>query len=87
MIYFLIRAIDAITKLIVLLVIASVVLSYFVSPYHQVRQTLDRLVEPMLMPIRSVLPLVGNLDFSPLVFILLVQFLSSALMNFLLVLI
>ena len=82
----LVRIIDATVQLLVLLVIASTVLSYFMSPYHQVRQMLDRIVEPMLLPIRRVVPLIGNLDFSPLVFILLIQFLSSALRSFLITL-
>lgn len=86
MIIFLINLINIVEQLLILLIIVSVVLSYFMSPYHQVRQMLDRIVEPMLLPIRRVVPLIGSLDFSPLVFILLIQFLSSALRSFLITL-
>jgi len=85
-IYYLVRIIGAVTQLLVLLVIASVILSYFLDPYHPVRQTLDRIVEPMLMPIRRVVPLIGMFDFSPLILIILIQILSSALVNFLIAL-
>lgn len=58
-------------------VIASVLLSYFLDPYHPIRQALDRIVDPFLTPIRRVMPTsMGGLDFSPMVLILLVWFLS-----------
>ncbi len=44
-----------------------------------VGDVLYRLTEPALRPIRSVLPMFGNLDFSPLVLILII----SALQEFL----
>jgi YggT family protein len=56
------------------------------DPYHPIRRTLDNLVEPMLAPIRRVVPLIGMFDFSPLVLIILVQILSSALIRFLIAL-
>ena len=82
-IVYLVRLISITEQVLVLLVIASAVLSYFMSPYHQVRQTIDRIVEPMLAPIRRVVPLVGMLDFSPLVLIILIQILSTVLINLL----
>lgn len=66
-----------------LLIIVSIVLSYFMSPYHAVRQAVDSVVEPMLMPIRRIVPLVGMFDFSPLILIVLVQVLAGALTNLL----
>lgn len=66
--------ISAISQILVLLVFASVILSYFMDPYHPIRRGVDNIVEPMLAPIRRIVPLVGMLDFSPLVLILLIQF-------------
>jgi YggT family protein len=77
------RLINILANLIVLLVIVEVALSYFLSPYHPVRHALERIVEPMLAPIRRVVPLVGMLDLSPLVLIILVEIVSYALINFL----
>ena len=79
----LIQLINIISQFIVLLVIVKVILSYFMDPYHPVRRTLDNLVEPMLAPIRRVVPLIGMFDFSPLILILLVQLLSSVLISLL----
>ncbi len=81
---FAVRLINVLSQLITLLVIAKVVLSYFMDPYHPVRQAIDRVVDPMLNPIRRVIPSVGMLDFSPFVLIILVQIVASVLTRFLL---
>ena len=62
-----------------ILLIAYVVLAYFMDPYHPVRLTVDRIVTPILNPIRRVLPRTGMLDLSPLVAIILVQVLEYVL--------
>ncbi len=75
----LIQLIGAIQLILVLMVIVSVILSYFMDPYHPVRRFLDSIVEPMLAPIRRIVPLVGMLDFSPLILIVLIQLLGNLL--------
>ncbi len=82
----LVRIINILSQFIVLVVIAKVILSYFMDPYHPIRRTLDNLVEPMLAPIRRVVPLIGMFDFSPLILLILVQILSSVLIRFLITL-
>ena len=67
-----------------LLLIAYVVLSYFMDPYHPIRSTVDRMVNPILNPIRRVLPRTGMMDFSPLAAIILVQVLEFLLRSLLL---
>ena len=71
--------INWIIQLITLLVIMQVILSYFMSPFHPVRQFIDRIVEPMLRPIRRLLPQTGMIDFSPLVLIILLQVINGVL--------
>jgi YggT family protein len=78
---FLISFVRLLMQIVTLLVIAKVILSYFMSPYHPVREAIDRLVEPMLAPIRRFVPPLGMLDFTPFVFIILVQVLGSLLIN------
>ena len=73
MIVYLVNLINIVVSLITLLVIIKVFLSYFMSPYHPVRMNIDRVVEPMLRPIQRIIPMVGMLDLSPIVFIILVQ--------------
>jgi YggT family protein len=77
------RLINVLANLVVLLIIVEVALSYFLNPYHPVRHALERIVEPMLAPIRRVVPLVGMIDFSPLILIILVFVVSNALIIFL----
>ncbi len=74
-----IQLITVIAQLITLLVIVQVALSYFMSPFHPVRQAIDNLVEPLLAPIRRLLPQTGMLDFSPLILIILVQIVARLL--------
>jgi len=70
---FLITLIITASRIILVLVIAHVILSYFMSPYHPLRQMVDRLVAPLLDPIRRIMPQTGMLDFSPFVLIILVR--------------
>ena len=83
MIDILIIIISALRQILVLLVIVSVILSYFIDPYHPIRRGVDRLVEPMLMPIRRVVPLIGMIDISPLILILLIQLIGNLLIRLL----
>ena len=84
MILNLITIINIVSQLLVLLVFISVILSYFMDPYHPIRRGVDNIVGPMLAPIRRVVPTVGMLDFSPLVLILLIQLIKSLLVSLLL---
>lgn len=84
MITYLLNIINIIVQIITLLVIIKVFLSYFMSPYHPLRLNLDRIVEPMLRPIRSVIPSMGMLDLSPLILIVIMQILGRVISSILL---
>jgi len=73
--------INLVANLLIILVIVDSVLSFILSPYHPFRATVDRIVNPLVAPIRHVVPLVGMLDLSPLIFIILVEILSSVLVR------
>ena len=79
----LIQIISFISQALILLVIISVILSYVMDRFHPVRRWVDSVVEPMLMPIRRVVPLVGMLDFSPLILIILIQLISNLIIRLL----
>jgi len=79
----LITIVNLLSQLLTLLVLAQALMSYFVSPYHPVRQTLDRLLEPVYAPIRRLIPPMGMLDLSPMVLIILVQIVSRLLVGLL----
>ena len=76
---FLIQLIYFISEALIILIIISVILSYVMDPYHPVRRWVDSIVQPLLTPIRRVVPPVAGLDFSPLVLIILIQLLANLL--------
>jgi YggT family protein len=58
-------------------IIARSILSLLrVSPYHPVMNFLIRITEPLLAPIRQVIPPIGPMDISPLVALLIIWFLE-----------
>jgi YggT family protein len=73
---------DNLIGLVVLVVIVNAIISWLVAfdvinlrnpgMYRFVR-TLDAITEPMLRPIRRVLPSLGGLDLSPIILLLLLQ--------------
>jgi len=75
--------INALSQALVLIVFLSAILSFFMDPYHPVRRGVDNLVQPLLDPIRRIIPPVGGLDFSPLVLILLIQFIARIIIGLL----
>ena len=55
----LITAISKFLELLSMIVFVDVILSYFLPPYNTIRVFLDRIVEPLLSPIRRVITLHG----------------------------
>lgn len=67
-----------------LAIIFRALLSWFnLDPRSPLVQTLNAITDPILEPIRNVMPRLGMLDLSPLVAVLLLQFVSQALQTFL----
>lgn len=72
------------------IILAMVIMSWLVAfgivnrsnPYvRQIGQALDRLTEPLLRPIRRVLPDLGGIDISPIVLLIGLQFLGILVDN------
>lgn len=80
---FLTQLIGIIAQVFTILIIIQVILSYFLDPYHRVRLTIDRMIEPFLAPIRQILPQTGGIDFSPLVLLIIVYLVSQLLISLL----
>ena len=86
MINILVDLVHFLARLAFVLVLVNVFLSYFMAPHHPIRRNIERIVEPFLLPIRKVLPPSANIDFSPIVLILLIQlveYLLVLLLNYL----
>jgi YggT family protein len=66
-----------------LVVFVDVLLAFVLNPFHPLRRALDSVVEPMLAPIRRIVPAAGGLDFSPAILIILIQILGRVLVTLL----
>jgi len=75
--------IDLLAQILILLVFVAVILSFFMAPYHPVRMAIDRIIDPLLAPIRRVVPSVGMIDFSPLILMILIQLVDWVLTSIL----
>jgi len=62
-----------------LVVFVDVLLSFVLNPFHPLRRALDSFVDPMLAPIRRVVPPAGGLDFSPAILLIVLQILGRVL--------
>jgi YggT family protein len=66
-----------------LVIFVDVLLSFLLSPFHPLRRALDSFVDPMLAPIRRLVPAAGGLDFSPAILLILIQILGRVLISLL----
>jgi YggT family protein len=66
-----------------IVLLAYVILSWVLSPYHPLRQGLARLVEPFLAPIRQMMPQTGPFDFSVIVLFIILYIIQSILASLL----
>lgn len=81
MILLLINIVNFLASTLTLIVLADVILSYFMSPWHPFKRALDNVVEPLLSPIRRVVPPLGMIDFSPVVLIIAIQIVQWILVS------
>jgi YggT family protein len=73
-----------ITRILMMVVLADVIVSYFLDPFHSIRRFLDNLVQPLLNPIRRILPSTGMIDLSPLILLILLEVIGRGLTEILL---
>jgi YggT family protein len=63
-------------------ILARVLMSWLnVNPYSPVAQVIYNLTEPVLAPVRNLLPPAGGLDFSPIIVLVVLQILGTMLAN------
>ena len=70
-----------IEQTLLLLILLKIILSYFMDPFHPIRQSVDKLIEPLLRPIRQVIPSFGRFDFSPLILMVIIEILARVLLS------
>ena len=76
----LIYFVDIIFTLLNLAILARVLLSWVrVNPYHPAVELLYRITEPILAPLRRVIPSIGMVDISPVIALILLQIIQEVL--------
>ena len=80
----LVQLIGLMANLLTILIFIWVILSWVMPPYNPVREALDRIVEPLLAPIRRIIPMAGMMDFSPMILMILIEIIARVLINVLL---
>ena len=77
----LISLICFLVKLVNVLIIIWCLLSWFpnVRWYDQPFKTLDQIVQPIIAPFRRIIPPIGNIDFSALIALVILQIIAAAL--------
>ncbi len=80
------QLIGLVSNVLIILIFIWVIVSWILPPYHPLREALDRIVEPMLAPIRRVVPMAGMIDFSPMILMILIEVLGRVLIGILLAL-
>lgn len=84
MITLIIALVSVTTQVLSLLLLVYVILSFFMSPLHPIREAIGRILNPLLAPIRNLLPQTGMIDFSPLVLWILLDLLRRVVVSTLL---
>jgi len=80
--YLLANSIDLLFTLLSLAILARVLLSWVrVSPYHPAVELLYQITEPILAPLRRVIPPMGMIDISPIVAMFLLQIIQQVLVE------
>ncbi len=75
-------SVDLFFTLLGLAILARVLLSWVrVSPYHPAVELLYQITEPVLAPLRRVIPPVGMMDISPIIAMLLLQIIQQVLVE------
>ena len=85
------RIVDIVLQMYVWVVIAAAILSWLVAfnvvntrnPFvAAIAEFLYRITEPVLAPVRSVLPNLGGLDISPIILILIIMFIERVILYY-----
>jgi YggT family protein len=76
----LIYFVNLVFTLLNLAILARVLLSWIrVNPYHPAVELLYRITEPILAPLRRVIPSIGMVDISPVIALILLQIIREVL--------
>ena len=75
--------INLVFRILIAIIVVDVLLSFFMDPFHPLRVFLDKIVNPLLAPIRKFVPPIQSIDFSPLILLILLQLLETIIISLL----
>jgi YggT family protein len=75
--------INLVFRILIAIIVVDVLLSFFMDPFHPIRVFLDKIVNPLLAPIRKFVPPIQSIDFSPLILLILLQILETIIISLL----
>ncbi len=76
------QIIGPLLQLLALAVLVRALLSWFIrDPYNPIVQILNAITEPILQPLRQIIPRMGMMDLSPLVAIIVLQVIASMVLS------
>lgn len=81
---FIIRVLIKLLQIYSYLILGRVLLSWFIQdPYNKIFQFFQNMTEPVLGPLRRILPSMGGWDFSPIVAFLMIDIINRLLLSIL----
>jgi YggT family protein len=80
--HFLYQFVDLLFNILIFAIVGRALLSWFnVGPSNPIGRILYEITEPILGPMRRVIPMIGMLDISPIVAILLLTFMQGLILQ------
>ena len=80
--YYLANFINVLFQILTFAVFARVLLSWFpISPENPIVVILNEITDPILRPLRRIVPSIGMLDLTPIVALFLLQFIQQLLVS------
>jgi YggT family protein len=78
-----ITIINTLVTILTYFIVIYSLLTFFMDPFHPVRSAMARVAEPMLLPIRKLIPPLGGFDISPIILIIFFQVVGAILVRIL----
>jgi YggT family protein len=83
--FFVIRFVSLLFEVLILAIVGRAVLSWFAirpgNPFYPIVVVLHQITEPILAPLRRVIPRFGMLDLTPLIALILLQFMQAVVIS------
>jgi YggT family protein len=83
---YLITIVRLVFQLLYLVVLMDVIASFLLPPFNKTRLLLEKIVNPLFIPIRRIVPPIQSIDLSPIILIIILEIIRSILTRILTIL-